>query len=154
STIDVKTRTKDPTDIPLGLPPGGFVFTPDGKTAFLDNYLSDTVSIIDVTTRTKNPGDITVGPSPFDLALTPDGKTAFVTHNNTRVRPVPGTVSTIDVKTRTKNPDDIAVGSGPLGLAITPVSPVTDTPSSPRSASTHGGKLDAHRTTARRSSAA
>jgi hypothetical protein len=28
STIDVKTRTKDPTDIPVGLQPGSVVFTP------------------------------------------------------------------------------------------------------------------------------
>jgi YVTN family beta-propeller protein len=28
STIDVKTRTKHPTDIPVGLQPGSVVFTP------------------------------------------------------------------------------------------------------------------------------
>src|SRR5262249_40305222 len=96
------------------------VFTPDGKTAFLGNYLSDTVSTIDVNTRTKNPGDIAVAPFPLELALTPDGKTPFVTHNNTVMEYLPSTVSTIDVKTLPKNPDDIAVGLGSLGVAITP----------------------------------
>ena len=33
STIDVKTRTKHPTDIPVGSAPLGVGITPDGKTA-------------------------------------------------------------------------------------------------------------------------
>jgi DNA-binding beta-propeller fold protein YncE len=37
STIDVKTRTKDPTDITLGTLTGGVAVTPDGKTAFVVN---------------------------------------------------------------------------------------------------------------------
>src|SRR4029453_3792824 len=34
STIDVKARTKDPTDITVGAQPGQPVLTPDGKTVF------------------------------------------------------------------------------------------------------------------------
>jgi YVTN family beta-propeller protein len=45
--------------------------TPDGKTAFVPNFASNTVSTIDVKTRTKNPTDITVGSSPFGVVFTP-----------------------------------------------------------------------------------
>ena len=37
STIDVKTRTKNPTDITVGAGPLGVAVTPDGKTAFVTN---------------------------------------------------------------------------------------------------------------------
>jgi YVTN family beta-propeller protein len=123
STIDVKTRTKNPTDIPVGSGPAGVAVTPDGKTAFVANGPSGTVSTIDVKTRTKNPNDIPVGPTSVGVTVTPDGKTAFVTRGGSS----PGvtytgsdSVSTIDVKTRTKNPTDIPVGSLPVWVAVTP----------------------------------
>jgi DNA-binding beta-propeller fold protein YncE len=33
----VKTRTKDPTDIPVGAHPKAVAVTPDGQTAFVTN---------------------------------------------------------------------------------------------------------------------
>jgi YVTN family beta-propeller protein len=66
STIDVKTRTKHPTDIHGGLRPAGVAITPDGKTAFVANDLSHTVSTIDVEARTKDPTDTPVGTVPWD----------------------------------------------------------------------------------------
>jgi YVTN family beta-propeller protein len=118
STIDVKTRTKHPTDITTGSPnnlePVGVAITPDGKTAFVTNGGSGTVSTIDVKTRRKHPTDITVGSFPFGVAVTPDGKTAFVTNNGS------GTVSTIDVTTRKRDLKDIPVGANPKGVAVTP----------------------------------
>jgi YVTN family beta-propeller protein len=118
STIDVKTLTKNPTDLPVATEPGtgpvGVAVTPDGKTAFVANGASGTVSTIDVKTRTINSTDIPVGSGAFGVAVTPDGKTAFVTNNTS------GTVSTIDVKTRTKNRTDIPVGNYPKWVAITP----------------------------------
>jgi YVTN family beta-propeller protein len=127
STIDVKTRTKHPDDIPIDPFPFGVAFTPDAKTAFVvaarpnpprvvhgkpESGDIGTVSTIDVKTRTKHPSDIPVDPFPFEVAVTPDGKTAFVPHA--------GVVSTIDVKTRTKHPDDIPMEGGPAGVAVTP----------------------------------
>ena len=115
STIDVKTRTKHPTDITVGSRPDSWwrsrrtARPPSSPTG-----LSGTVSTIDVKTRTKNPTDIAVGTFPFGVAVTPDGKTAFVANGSA------APVSTIDVKTRTKNPTDITVGSGPFGVAVTP----------------------------------
>jgi YVTN family beta-propeller protein len=67
----VKTRTKKPTDIPVGALPIGVAVTPDGKTAFVTNSDSGTVSTIDVKTRTKNPTDIPVGSHPSEVAITP-----------------------------------------------------------------------------------
>src|SRR5829696_4584935 len=65
STIDVKTRTKHPTDIAVGEGPVGVAVTPDGKTAYVANQGSGTVSTIDVKTRTKHRSDITVGSLAF-----------------------------------------------------------------------------------------
>jgi YVTN family beta-propeller protein len=114
STIDVKTRTKDPTDITLEPGVVGVAVTPDGKTALVTNFGSGSVSTIDVKTRNKHPDDITVGHGPQNVAVTPDGKTAFVTKRES------DSVSTIDMKTRTKDPTDITVGRFPIGVAITP----------------------------------
>jgi YVTN family beta-propeller protein len=114
STIDVKTRTKHRTDIPVGTDPFGLAITPNGKTAFVTNVNLGTVSTIDVKTRKKNPTDITVGTAPNRVAVTPDGKTVFVPNSGS------GTVSTIDVKTRTKHPTDIPVGANPYDVAVTP----------------------------------
>src|SRR5215510_11652665 len=91
STIDVKTRTKNPTDITVGSQPFGVAVTPDGKTAFVTNSGGGTVSTIDVTSRTKDPTDIPVGTFPAGVAVTPDGRTAFVANFGSP------TVSTIDV---------------------------------------------------------
>jgi YVTN family beta-propeller protein len=88
--------------------------TPDGKTAFVANAGSNSVSTIDVKTRTNDPNDIPVGAFPLVPVLTPDGKTLFVTNQRGN------SVSTIDVKSRTKDPIDIPVGARPGGLAVTP----------------------------------
>jgi YVTN family beta-propeller protein len=102
----VKTRKKT-DDIPVDGSPTLVAFTPDGKTGFVSNGVTGTVSTIDVKTRKKT-DDIAVGSGSLVVALTPDGKTAFVTNNQS------GTVSTIDVKTRKKDPGDIPTGSGPF----------------------------------------
>src|SRR5215211_1928339 len=97
STIDLKTRTKDPTDIPVGSRPTQVRVTPDGKTAFVTNQVSGTVSTIDVKTRKKHPADITVGSLSGGVAVARDGKTVFVANRGS------DSVSTIDVKTSTKD---------------------------------------------------
>jgi YVTN family beta-propeller protein len=71
STIDTKTRTKNPTDITVGSFPDGVAVTRDGKMAFVANRDSNTVSTIDVKTRTKNPIDSPVGPGPISVAIRP-----------------------------------------------------------------------------------
>ena len=78
STIDVRTRTKDPTDVTDPSGPFQVAITPNGRTVFVANTGDGTVSTIDVKSRTKNPRDIPVGSQPAGVAVTPDGKTAFV----------------------------------------------------------------------------
>src|SRR5262249_17884117 len=114
STIDVNTRTKDPTDIPVGEYPQDVAVTPEGKTGFAAQPVGATGSSMEGKTKTKDPTDIPVGSNPAGVAVTPDGKTAFVTNYYSN------TVSTIDVKTRTKHPTDIAVGGSPIAVAVTP----------------------------------
>jgi DNA-binding beta-propeller fold protein YncE len=74
STIDVKTRTKHPTDITVGTQPLRVAITPDGRTAFVTHGALGAafyaVSTIDVKTRTKHPTDITV-PGSIGVAITP-----------------------------------------------------------------------------------
>jgi YVTN family beta-propeller protein len=71
SAIDVKSRTKDPTDITVGAQPINLAVTPDGHTVFVANYGSDTISTIDVNTRTKDATDIPVGAAPGNVSITP-----------------------------------------------------------------------------------
>jgi len=60
STIDVATRTKDPTDISGFQHPAGVAVTPAGKTVFVTDFFNSGgpayVSTIDVATRAKDPG--------------------------------------------------------------------------------------------------
>jgi YVTN family beta-propeller protein len=62
--IDLKTRTKHPTDIPVGSLPFRVAVTPNGRTALVTDGGAGTVSTIDVKTRTKHPTDIAVGTDP------------------------------------------------------------------------------------------
>jgi YVTN family beta-propeller protein len=73
SAIDVKTRSKDPTDIPVGVRPSGVAITSYTKTAFVTHgyELANTVSTLDVKTRTIRGPDITVGTFPITVAVTP-----------------------------------------------------------------------------------
>ena len=119
SSFNVKTMTKNPTDIPIG---GSFkdlsnysgnpavVITPDGQTMFVADL--DTVKTIKVKTMTKDPTDITGFTDAQAVAITPDGKTAFVEEENS--------VSSINVKTMTKNPTDIPVANTLGSITITP----------------------------------
>jgi YVTN family beta-propeller protein len=71
SAIDVKSRTKDPTDITVGAQPINLAVTPDSKTVYVANYGSDTISTIDVKTRTKDATDIPVSAAPGNVSFTP-----------------------------------------------------------------------------------
>jgi YVTN family beta-propeller protein len=51
--------------------PSASAVTPDGKTFFVPNNGSGTVSTIDVKTKTKNPTDITAFDMPWQVAFTP-----------------------------------------------------------------------------------
>ena len=80
--------------------------TPDGKTAYVANEVSDSVTPID--TATNTPGaTIPVGSVPFGVAITPDGKTAYVTNADSN------SVTPIDTATNTPG-TAIPVGNFPV----------------------------------------
>ena len=128
STIDVATRTKNPTDITGFSHPSSVDITPDGVTAFVTNFGDDSVSAIDVATRTKDPTDIDVNTHPIGLKITPDGRQVYVANFDSS----PPSVSTIDVATRQSDPTDISVPSGnPTEIAFTPSCPAPPPPPTP-----------------------
>ena len=93
--------------------------TPDGKTAYVANDGSGTVTPIATATNTAGP-PITVGSDPYAIAITPDGKTAYVANYGS------DTVTPIATATNTAGPP-ITVGSDPDAIAITPAT-VTQAP--------------------------
>jgi len=93
--------------------PSAVAVTPDGKTAFVANYSSNTVTPIAVATNTADT-PITVGTSPNGIAITPDGATAYVTNQ------ISHTVTPIAVATNTPGYPITVGGPGLGGIAITP----------------------------------
>ncbi len=106
----------------VGACPCAIAITPDGKTAYVTNEGSNSVSPID--TATNTPGTaIPVGSEPSAIAITPDGKTAYVTNEGAVSSTNPnGSVTPIDLATKTAGPA-IIVGPSPAAIAITPDQP-------------------------------
>jgi YVTN family beta-propeller protein len=86
--------------------------TPDGKTAYVANSGSGTVTPIATATNTAGT-PITVGTQPDAMAITPDGRTAYVANSGS------GTVTPIATATNTAG-TPITVGTQPDAIAITP----------------------------------
>lgn len=104
--------------------PSGMVITPDGITAYVNNYgagdtsgTGTTVSIVDLTTNSIT-GSITVGLAPAALAITPDGAFVYVA-NYVNGNTGAGTMSVIQTSNNTVVAT-ISGFSGPFGIAITP----------------------------------
>ncbi len=105
--------------------PSGFVITPDGKFAYVNNYggpiagsgNGTTVSIVNLSTNIIV-GTITVGLAPASLAITPDGSFVYVI-NYVDGNPGTGTISIIKTSSNTVV-GTIAGFSGPFQIAITP----------------------------------
>ncbi|MDP3889246.1 MAG: YncE family protein [bacterium] len=107
--------------------PSGMVITPDGKTAYVNNYGSPsgvgsgnatTVRVVDLNTNAIVGAPITVDLAPASLAITPSGTFVYVI-NYVDGNPGTGTISIIRTATNT------VVGrirgfSGPFAIAITP----------------------------------
>ena len=70
----VQLRTGDVTLIPTGANPQAAVFSHDGKTIYVADSESDSISIIDAD-KQQRIGIIKTGKQPSRMALTPDGKT-------------------------------------------------------------------------------
>ena len=112
--IATATNTAGPP-INVGSDPRRIAITPDGKTAYVAAYRSDTVTPIATATNTAGP-PINVGSNPGAIAITPDGRTAYVLNSDDGG---PGTVTPIATATNTAGPP-ITTGNGPYYIAITP----------------------------------
>ena len=86
--------------------------TPDGKHAYVTNYVDgqgDTVSVITTATGAVS-APITVGKGPVGVAITPDGKHAYVANSGD------GTVSVITTATGAVSaPITVGKQPGPAG---------------------------------------
>ena len=92
--------------------PPAIAIAPDGKTAYVPNYQSGTVTPISTVTNTAGK-PIKVGTGPIAIAFTPDGKTAYVV--------CLGADTVIPISTATNTPGTpIKVGIHPYAIAITP----------------------------------
>ena len=72
--------------------------TPDGKTAYVANFSSGTVTPITTATNTAGHADHDRRARPSDIAITPDSKTAYVLNDSA------GTVTPIAIATNTAEP--------------------------------------------------
>ena len=96
--------------IKVGAGPDTIAITPDGKTAYVANGISDTVTPIRTATNTALKA-ITVGIDPIAIAITPDGTTAYVA-NIGGITYSGDTVTPISTATNTAL-KAITVGTGP-----------------------------------------
>lgn len=107
--------------------PSGMVITPDGNTAYVNNYggpegvqsgNGTTVRVVNLNTNTIVGSPITVGQAPAAMAITPNGQYVYVA-NYVNGLPGMGTVSIIQTSTNTVV-GTIPGFSGPFAIAITP----------------------------------
>jgi len=80
------------TRIPVDVNPYELVFAPDGRTLFVSNWASGSVSVIDTQTN-RVTGTIRVGVNPNDMKLSADGRLFVACSNDNSIR-------VIDIKTR------------------------------------------------------
>jgi YVTN family beta-propeller protein len=107
--------------------PSGMVITPDGKTAYVNNYggpdgvgsgNGTTISVVNLITNTIVGSSIVVNRAPAALAMTPDGAFVYVA-NYVDGNSFTGTVQIIQVGSN-KVVGRIVGFSGPFSIAITP----------------------------------
>jgi YVTN family beta-propeller protein len=117
--FDIKTR-QIVTRIPVDVNPYELVFAPDGKTLFVSNWASNSVSVVN-TGSNRVVGVIDVGANPNDMKVSADGR-LFVACSNDN------TVHVIDIRTRrrlevisTTITPQAPEGSTPDALALDPV---------------------------------
>ena len=108
--------------------PSGFVITPDGTHAYVNNYggpggvgsgNGTTVRVVDLNTNSIIGPPIVVGLAPAALAITPDGAFVYVA-NYTTGDPGSGTISIIRTSDNTVQLNAITGFSGPFAIAIRP----------------------------------
>lgn len=107
--------------------PSGFVITPDGNHAYVNNYggpivgsgNGTTVRVVDLNTNTIVGPALTVGQAPAALAITPDGAYVYVvSYVDGNIGT--GTISIIRTSDNSVQLNAITGFSGPFAIAMTP----------------------------------
>jgi YVTN family beta-propeller protein len=107
--------------------PSGFVITPDGNNAYVNNYggpivgsgNGTTVRVVDLNTNMIVGPPIMVGQAPAAMAITPDGAYVYVV-SYIDGNPGTGTISIIKTSDNSVQLNAIVGFSGPFDIAITP----------------------------------
>jgi YVTN family beta-propeller protein len=107
----IRIGTGETVVIPVGLRPQGGVLSPDGRTIFITNSNSNTLSLIDTAQR-KVVGEIATGDGPNRVTITPDGKTLLYSLSRANA------AAFADVATR-KEQMQIPLASRPLSMVMT-----------------------------------
>jgi YVTN family beta-propeller protein len=113
SVLDTQTGPMAAPPTAVGTQPEAVAIAPGGKTAYVANKGSDTVSVVD-TTSSRVLATIAVGDEPDAIAITPDGKKVYVANNGGG-----GSVSAINTATNAAT-EIQGVGAFARGVAITP----------------------------------
>jgi YVTN family beta-propeller protein len=122
----IATATNTPGKvIRVGNNPVNVAITPNGKTAYVVNNVSNSVTPISTATNTPGPA-IKVAAAPIEIAITPDGRKAYVIHapvfalgKRGHYYPGPSTVTPISTATNTIG-KPIKVGQNSVAIVITP----------------------------------
>ena len=102
--------------VPTGVRPFALVLSPDGKTAYVPNHDSGSITVIDTASNTVRT-EIKVQPNPHWIDVSPDGTRLYAANHESNV------VSVID----TSNNSVVAtvpVGSSPHSIVVHPSKPI------------------------------
>jgi len=105
-----------PVQINRGFDDGAIAITPDGKTAYVAQNVTNTIVPVDLATG-ANGALIDVAQEPTGIAITPDGRTAYVVTGGEQIGG--GGVVPIDTATGTAGAP-IYAGLVPSAIAIAP----------------------------------
>ena len=111
-------RTRHPYEpVRVGSYPDAVAIAPNGRFAYVTNFLSGTLTPVDLATGTAL-RSVRVGNGPAGITLTPNGAMAYVTDAGTAAS-LGDTVTPVELPSgHVLKP--IKVGGGPQGIAITP----------------------------------
>jgi YVTN family beta-propeller protein len=114
TVIDARTGQQVGKPIPVGKYPFGIAISPDGRTAYVSNFESPSVSVIDLLTLTVSQTiKAGIGEGPRGVAITPDGRFAYVANENSEF------ISVIDTHSNSALSPQIPVGLA-TQIAISP----------------------------------
>ena len=118
SFFDVRDdRNRRLAEVPVQNEPNGVVFAPNGRTAYVANTVSGTVTIIHLNLENgviERPTEhLRVGTEPYSLLLTPNGTKLYVANSRSN------DITVIDTATLYVDKTITGVGAEPRGLAMT-----------------------------------